>query len=241
MLHRQSSAAKIKAHVFIRFALMCAAFFSQNVFSQAFIRDGNFVTYKGNRFELSKPTTDTQIILDPVTGSDRTLYIAGGDIPVKMNGRPIPHAVDKYPHFKGNDKNLRAYLLKNLKNELLQLDEGEYRLFVSDVLVGENGAIVYFDGLGIYNYLSNMGIAKGKREYTYSSPYDSSKISEKIMENVRKKTSLLLDNASLYTPGELNGKKVATWTTDDYMFWTPFKIKDHKLYDKNSSNEYVPL
>ena len=242
MLTRKSSVlAKSKMVVFIPLALVCIICFTRSGFPQAFIRNGNIVTYKGNTFELSKPHTDTQIITDPRTGREFTKYITLDPAPIKMNGQLILREVDKYPYFKGDDKNLRAYLLKNLKNELSKLDDGTYRLDISSVLIGENGAIVYFDGPDIYNYLSNDEIEKKRLDGSLKPPSDNSDISKTIRQEVFVKSGKLMDAATLYIPAELNGRKVVTWIMDGNKFWNPFKIKDHKLYDRNSSNEYVPL
>ena len=232
MLNRRSSAlAGTKRFVFIPLVLLCVVCFSKNSFSQKFIKNGNYVTYKGNRFELSKPSTDTQLLTDPVSGETLVKYIAHDAVPIKMNGQLIPQGTDKAPYFTGNYKNLRAYLLKGLKNELSKLGDGQYTLNVSSVLVGTKGQVVYF------NYAD---MRRGKTAGD-TNPSHYQEIDKTLQENIFRKVCELMDNAPVYIPATLDGKNVVAPATDDYFFWNQFKVKDHKVYDQNKNHEFEEL
>ena len=145
MLTRKSTAAsKFKMLVFVPLALVSVVCFSKNGFSQAFEQHGNKVSWQGNTFELSDVTYDTMILVDPVNGEQMTKAVKHDPVPVKMNGKQIPAKVDDQPQYKGKDRDLRDYIVRNMKSELSRLDDGKYALDISDVIVDQKGRIVYF-------------------------------------------------------------------------------------------------
>jgi beta-lactamase regulating signal transducer with metallopeptidase domain len=147
LTHRSSAASKTKMLVFIPLALVCIICFSKNSFSQRLERKDNKAYWRGNTIELSIASTDTMTLVDPVTGKELQKIMLHDAKAISVNGKPIPSEVDieDYPVFKGSDKNMREYLLKNMKTELSKLDDGYYRLEISDILIDEHGRIVYFD------------------------------------------------------------------------------------------------
>ncbi len=166
MLTRRSTAlAKGKMLVFVPVALVCLLCFSKNVFSQGFKKDGNHVSWNGNTFEIATEPNDTVTMIDPVTGKELTKIIAHEPRPTSMNGKPIANEPDRPAQFTGSDKDLRDYILKNMRNELGNLEDGNYVLDIDDVLVDEQGKIVYFN----YN---NMRRNKSASEVT--TPHDPS-------------------------------------------------------------------
>ena len=144
LTRRSTTAAKTKMLVFVPLAVVCIVCFSKNGFSQKFEKNGNTVTYKGNKFELSGPLADTISLTDPVTGKEKTMITKRDPVPVSMNGVTVQTKVDKPAYFKESETNLRAYLLKHLKKELENLKDGNYSLNISDVVVDEHGKVVYF-------------------------------------------------------------------------------------------------
>ncbi len=146
MLTRKSSAAsRTKMLVFIPLALVCIVCFSKNSFSQRFERKGNKVTYRGNTFTLSEPMHDTVEMIDPVSGNTTTKVIIKDPTPIKMNGKTIVEYPNEPARYTGGDKDLRKYLLTNMREELGNLKEGYYKLEISDIIIDANGKIVYFD------------------------------------------------------------------------------------------------
>jgi len=146
MLTRKSSAAsRTKMLVFIPLAMVCIVCFSKNGFSQRFERKGNKVTYRGNTFTLSEATHDTVEVMDPSTGATTTKVVIKDPTPVKMNGKPIVENAKEQAKYTGGDKDLRKYMLTNMRQELGNLKDGCYKLDISDIVIDENGKIVYFD------------------------------------------------------------------------------------------------
>lgn len=269
MLTRTSSTvSKSKTLILLPLLLVSATCFSKNSFSSKFERNGKYVTYKGNRFELSEPKPDTMILTDPVTGEQITKIIKKDPVPVKMNGKPIPNEVDQQPYFTGNDKGLREYLVKNMKSELSKLDDGQYTLNLNNIVVDDKGKIVYFDyedmkrsktmeevhdvkpanvervpaGPEIkVNFTSGPSVKNGPMTLKRNTnPAYYSEISKDNQEEIFNKVCRLIDAAPAYKPATANGKRVV-FTYYDVKFWNHFKVKDHKLYDIDKNLEYKEL
>jgi len=103
MLYRKSSAAsRTKMLVFIPLALVCLVCFSKNTFSQHFKKNGNIVTYRGNKIELSELTLDTVTVIDPVTGKELMKVLRHDPAPIKMNGKKITDFYDEGPAYTGS-------------------------------------------------------------------------------------------------------------------------------------------
>ena len=146
MLTRKSTAAsKTKMLVFLPLAMVCFICFSKNGFSQRFVRNGNKVTYRGNTFTLTEVMHDTVEVVDPVTGITTKKVITKDPTVIAMNGKSLGDNITDQAKFTGSDKDLRQYLLRNMREELGQLKDGYYKLDISDIIIDQNGKIVYFD------------------------------------------------------------------------------------------------
>ncbi len=270
MLTRRSSAAsKSKMLVLIPLALVCIVCFSQNSFSQKFERNGKYVTYRGNKFELSEEKIDTVILIDPVTNQESTKIFRKDPTPVKMNGQPIVHETDKDPYYTGNDKGLRDFLIKGLKKELSKLDNGSYRLDISNIIVDANGKIVYFDYRDMKRSktadevgnlqpkpskvinasdpvikVSMVGATPmGNTPMTLTRNTDPAfygEISKANQQEIFNKICQLMAIAPGFMPATLNGKK-AIASYYDARFFNHFQVKDHILYDADASGVFKPI
>ena len=231
MLTRRSSAAsRTKMLVFIPLALVCIVCFSKNSFSQRFVKNGNKVTYRGNTFELSKATFDTMTLIDPVTGSEIVKVVQHDPQPIKMNGKQIPTDVDKNPVYTGSEKDLRDYLLKNMKDVLSKLDDGQYWLDISNILIDEHGRIVYFD----YSEMKRSKTAGEVNDANFGT------INKNLQEEIYDKVCRLMEVAPGFQPGTIGGKKAVSYyhLVD---FWNNFKIQNHKVYDMDNTGEFKEL
>ena len=228
MLTRTSSfAAKTKMLVFIPLALVCIVCFSKNSFSQKFEKNGNIVTYHGNKFELSEPETDTIVIVNPVTGKEETKIATKVPYPVKMNGSKIyapweiknnasPALGTPYNAESAlNAETLKEYLLSNLKEELAKLKDDTYALNLQHVVVDEKGRIVYFE----YNGISVFGAA--------GNDPNKSGVDKSVQTRITRQVYTLLNNAPAHTPASVNAHDVPAMISDyDRGMFT---IKDRKV------------
>ncbi len=166
---------------------------------------------KGYRFVFSEAKTDTYTIPDPVTRQPLLRLATTIPQPVKVNDTAIADAPAKRPKYKGNNDDLRAYLLHNMETELGKLYDGEYYLGIRDILVDVNGRIIYFGYEGIRHAKS------GKKLPT-------------IMQlEVYNKMLTLLEKEGLYKPASTAGSKVVAYTDDGNLWTKSFKITAHKL------------
>ena len=229
--HKSTAASKMRMLVFIPLALVCIVCFSKNSFSHGFQKKGNTVIYNGNTFELSKPQLDTIVATDPVTGKEVLKVFQHDPHVIKMNGKDITLEPDQQPNFTGNDKDLRDYLLKNMKNDLAILGDGLYTLDISNILVNEKGKIVYF----------NFGdIQWRKLPDDNANSKQAGQIPTKKQRQLFDKVCDLMDAAPEFKPATANGKKV---TAGYYCmtFMNNFKIMNHKIYDLGKDGQYKEL
>ena len=92
MLTRKSSAtAKIKMFVLLPLLCICIICCTRNSFAQKFEKNGNLITYRGNKIELTKPLYDTMIMIDLWTGKQVTKVTTLDPYPVKLNGQKFIH------------------------------------------------------------------------------------------------------------------------------------------------------
>lgn len=207
MLTRTSSmASKMKMLVFIPLAVVCTIFFSQNSFSQKFEKNGNTVTYRGNKFEMSLPVTDTQILVDPVTGKEVVRTTTMEPVPIKMNGIKVYNndEVTAKPYVIDEKKSFETYLLTSLSDEFNKLSDGIYYLDVYNVVVGTNGHVVYYE----YDGLSHEN--------------ETTKIPVNITAAIDKKIDALINKSPVFSPGKVKSTSVIVWTN---IFLRDYKIK----------------
>ena len=270
MLTRRSSvASRTKMLVFIPLALVCLVCFSKSTFSQRFKKNGNIVTYRGNKIELSETLRDTMTLIYPVTGQETIKIVQLDPHPIKLNGKKIIEPSDGDPAYTGSEKDLRNYLLLNMKHELGKLDNGSYRLDIDNIVIDENGKIAYFDfhemkrskttdevkeitpqpASNIINASDPkiiVTINEGPKAGTTvplvrnTDPAYYAPVKKELQEEIFNKICRLMETAPAFRPGIEGGKKAITiYRPTD--FWNNFKVENHKLYDVNNKGEYGEL
>jgi hypothetical protein len=181
-------------------------------FSQEFVRNGNIVTYRGNKFEyLPQGQPDTQTIVDPVTNKKVVKITTKDPVPTKMNGIRIYNTdeVDAKPAPAEKIGTLELYIVKGLSTELNKLSNGNYFLYVSNVIVDDKGKVVYYEYDGL------------------TSERNKNKISADVKKALEKQIDPLLNSAPGFTPGKLKGRPVIV-RTDIMLSMFRIAVKNHK-------------
>ena len=226
LTHTSTAAAKAKMLLFIPLALVCIICFSQNSFSQKFERNGNVVTYRDNKFELSKPDTIYVDLPDPVSGKTERKMLIRDPYPIKMNGKPIfqsPEQIISKPDTtvgsvfnEGpgiNNNSLKEYLFSNLKEYLAKLKDTTYSFSMINIVIDDKGKIVYYEYGGI-NIISNTD--NGNK---------LTKIERSLDNKITKKIQELMENAPIHNPASVNNKDVPSLISSGGNF----TIKGHKI------------
>lgn len=203
MLTRKSTAAaKGKMLVILPLCMLAIACFSKNgsAWGHQFERNGNTVTYKGNKFILSEPKIDTIILIDPVTGQEQTQYRTFDPQPITMNGNKIySEATAPYneenitPRYYASNATLEEYVLKNIAGGLNSLPDGDYNLRISNIVVSENGKVVYYDYGGV------------ERKFY---PNTWKPVAKDSVKQITAGIDKFLNDAPALSPGTLKGKAV---------------------------------
>ena len=221
MLTRKSSTtARIKMLVFVPLALVCALCFSKNAFSQKFVKNGNVITYRGNRFEMSEPMTDTMTMTDPVSGKEKQMLVTRDPLVIKMNGKKLYNTdeVTTRPQPFTKNGSIEEYLLKNLSEELNKLPDGEYSPGLSEVVFDANGKIIFYQYSGMFNKPLQQDI-------------------EKALAN---KIDKLLHDAPAVQPAKLNSQNVAV-RSDIMLNEYTVEVKNHKATFKKREFRSSPF
>jgi hypothetical protein len=180
--------------------------------AQKFEKNGNVVTYRGNRFEFSKAgEVETQTITDPVTGKTVKKEVTKDALPVKMNKERIYNYDEvTLPPMPANGKEvLQVYVIKGVLNDLAKLPDNIYYIDLSNVIIDSKGKPVYYEYGGI--------IAKDNK----------TKVSADVKSAVDKKIDDLINRAPNYMPGKVNGYRV-TVRTDIFYDTYKVQVKKHK-------------
>jgi hypothetical protein len=156
MLTRNSTAAsRAKMLVLLPLLAIAVSCFSKNANpgsgSAPFKKDGNTVTYKGNKFILSDEQRDTITVLDPVTGEEITQVRILEMMPVSMNGRKIyrDYDISTEPQQLAHSVSLEEHVVANLSGDIDALPDGDYRFNISNIVIDEIGKVAYYEFHGI--------------------------------------------------------------------------------------------
>ena len=221
MLTRNSSrAAHIKTLVFVPVMLTCIICFARDNASHKKERNGDIVTYKGNKFELNKALPpDTAYVEDPVTKEMQMKIMRMEQHPIKVNGAKIysMEEVNSMPRLKGKENTLREYLQNQLQEELSQLPDGKYNLSINYIVTGADGKIAYYDFDGIR---SRNSVASSRLQ---SMP-------EKLAKDINTHVEQIMDKISVIS-AKYNGKNVPCLTNSGKIFdcSTPIEVKNHEI------------
>jgi hypothetical protein len=209
-----SSASRSKMLVLLPLLAIAASCFTQNstVFAQEYKKEGNVVTYNGNKITLTEDRRDTITVLDPVTGKELTQVRIMSPRPDKLNGNKIHDQdfVTAMPTRRNKMFSLEEQLATNLALKFNSFPDGIYRVDVANFVIDEKGKVVYFE----------FGDLKGKDENGRDKV-----ISNEQIELIKKE---IAGNCKLVEmkPATLDGKNVPV-LSDLSMQEYKFSVKDH--------------
>jgi hypothetical protein len=199
-------------------ALLCITCCTNNVFAGGKrIKKGNTVTYNGNVFELpTPPPPDTATVVNPETGDETIMIRVKLPTVTKMNGKTISYEFNYEDGSKGpkglntdgmlDVETIEHYLAAGLKEEVEKLGDGTYHFNIWNIVVGENGKIVYYDSEDIYSPGASMPDKTVQKKFS------------DLISN-------LLDNIPAKKPATLNGKPVPFRHTNN-IFSRPVLVRD---------------
>jgi len=193
-------------------AFLCVTGFVTTTYAQNFERAGEIVTYRGNKFTYPvKGKADTQIVVDPITSKEIVKVTSKDPIPTKMNGTRIytTDEVTRKPLPVDETNTLELYIIKSLSADLNKLPNGNYFLYVSDVIVDNKGKIVFYEYDGL------------------TSERNKNKVPPAIKKSLADKIDDVMYKAPLFKPGKVNGYAVIV-RTDVMMSNFIISVKNHK-------------
>ena len=185
--------ARVKQLLAVPLLLLCLVCFTKNAFSDGKREmKGNTLSYRGNVFEMLTFPNDTVMVEDPLTAEWTMMIATRAPKPVRLNGKQIFTAdeVDNEPEL--TDNNIRKYIMKNISDDLPRLGDGEYTMFISNIVMNTEGEIVLFDYDGI-------------REY-YTAQIKTTNAKQK--KSIDSKIAKLIHNVPRLKPAMLNGNAV---------------------------------
>src|SRR4051812_47630783 len=113
LTHTSGTTARTKmlALISVVAGLLC---FSQYAFSQKFERNGNMITFRGNRFEM--PIKKDPIEIEDPTNGQR-FFVKTDPAPLTMNGQKVysRHEVNAIPAYIGPDISLWIHFIKEIR------------------------------------------------------------------------------------------------------------------------------
>lgn len=176
-------------------------------------------TFRGNTFTLSPASTAE--VSNPVSGKTDTEAVA--PTPEKVNGEKIyaAHLLMTRPAFKSNtgiEIKLSTLLFDSLKNDLQQLEDGEYILDIRMPVISKDGHLVYYKMDGIKRLTQHAQSSTTKMNdvgktatYTLMSyTADDTNIPVAIKRSINEKTTYLLEHLPAMKPGTISNKPVNT-------------------------------
>lgn len=190
---------------------------STSALAQDFKREGNVVTYNGNKITLSAPERDTIVVVDPITNEEIMQVRVKDPRPLLVNGKKIHQyaSVTSMPSRKEKSFSLEEQLTTNLALKFNSFPDGNYRVYASSFVLDDKGKVVYFE----YSHLSARD-DQGKELPVTNEQKQA--IGKEIAGNCR------LVNMN---PAKMDGKPVAV-LSDLYL-------QDYKFTVRNHVTEYV--
>lgn len=190
---------------------------SATALAQDFKKEGNVVTFNGNKITLSASERDTIVVVDPITNEEIMQVRVRDPRPLLVNGKKIYEFeyVTSMPSRKDNKFSLEEQLITNLAKFFNSFPDGTYRVYASSFVVDDQGKVVFFE----YSHLSARD-DQGKD--LPLSDLQKQAIGKEIAGNCRLVTM---------NPAKVDGKPVAVLSD---LF-----LQDYKFTVRNHVTEYV--
>ncbi len=216
MLTRKSSvASRSKMLVLLPLVVIAAGFFTKDSLAKGaqFVKKGNTVTYKGNKFTLAEPRFDTIVMIDPVSGEEITRVSKTLPEPIAMNGKKIYYAneVTSVPQRTAKALSIEDNILMNLATDMKTMADGVYRIDMGNVIVDEHGKVVYYEYGGIEGQDKN-----GKQI----------KLTTDVKKKLDDRITMLIETSPQMKPASLNGANVVI-NTGINMYENKIEVTNH--------------
>jgi len=240
MLKKKSSAwASGKKIIALPLIILCVLCFTNNVFSDDRKRDGDIITYKGNKFKL-ETLRDTIQMTNPETGKAEIRVTEIQRISL-FNSKKIyqetpENSGAEYPVTKYGQERLEKHITNKIRTEISKLDDGTYKVAVLQIIVDENGKIVYFENDGLrrdvsfgFDVITYDDLADKEKEEklvkdgVYRKAVYLKKIDPALRKRIEDKVSTAMASAPILKPLIVNGKKVPYLLSVEVSFGT-YKI-----------------
>ena len=219
-------------------------------------RNGRAGTYRGNTFTFSAPDKPRTLTISINNGSTlqaepATLQMKDS-LPTSMNGKPIYDYFSTKPAatYRGVQINIIDYLLVNLNNQISSLIDGAYTIVLNNMVVDENGKIVYYEYLGLQknkDYVPNQinaaadmanhplpanGTLKLKFNGNPKPAVDPSDIDQLTQQKIADKLYPLMTTAPACKPAEIDGKNVISMLCNilpGTRYLVSFHVTNHQV------------
>jgi hypothetical protein len=173
--------------------------------------------FRGNTFNMSP--ANTAEVSNPVSGKTDTEAVP--PTPLTMNGEHIysANSLITRPVFtggNGTERKLSTLLFDSLKNELQQLEDGEYIIDIKMPVISKEGRLVYYKMGGIKRLTQHaqsstkkMNDAGKPATYTLMSyTADDKNIPVAKKSSINQRTTYLLEHLPAMKPGTISNKPV---------------------------------
>ena len=118
--------------------------------------------------------------------------------PAAMNGEKIYNDCDVTEKAVCNrgEKNLEEYVIQYMTGAMHNLPDGEYGLYLNNIVIDKTGHVVYYDNHGLLNWKEDASSFTGTKQIPIQDPA--------IMEAVDN----MMEHIPAYTPAKVNNKAV---------------------------------
>jgi hypothetical protein len=183
------------------------------------------IHYNGNVLEV-KNMADTTEILDPVTMETEWVVHNPSPIPLKLNNMNIyaDNEVEQRPSVSG-DK-IRRYIIQQLSSHFKK--DGEYRLMLDNIIIGDKGKIVYYNFTGVEEKITKRTLQANNKKTTYSNysmgSTDWKETDKNLSITLSAQIEKIIDKTPAYQPAKVYNQPVPC-LLDSKELQRPFYVK----------------
>lgn len=183
------------------------------------------ISFKGNVLEV-KNMADTTEILDPATMETEWVVRNPNPIPLKLNNLNIyaVKEVEQQPSVTG--ETVRRYIIHQLSS--LFKKDGEYRLMLDNMIIGDKGKIVYYNFTGVEEKITKRTLQANNKKTTYSNysmgRTDWKETDRNLSTTLSMQIEKVIDKAPVYKPAMVYNQPVPC-LLDTEELQRPFYVK----------------
>jgi hypothetical protein len=199
MTKQQGSGRQAWKYALVLPVMICSLlFFSQTSFSGEIKRDGKFIYVNGNKLEMQydKLMADTIIMIDPVSGQEKTIVSRINQRVMNLNGKKVyqPEEQETAPAPAGYDENnLKDYLTTRVQTDFADLPSGTYWINMGLLVLDAKGKVIFVDEVSVVPADEAMANAPAMKTR---------------MKDVSSKLAVIIMNMKTWNPGKADGRAV---------------------------------